>query len=65
MLVFLGFLAALTVWAVVKALRLTREFRRDKELKEMVRANSEDIKQIAKSVEKLAMAIRDDTKNKG
>jgi hypothetical protein len=65
MLVFLGFLSALTIWALVKALRLRREFQKDKELKEMVRTNSEDIKQIAESVEKLAMAIKDDAKNKG
>jgi len=50
MLVAFGFLAVLAIWATVKALRITQEFRMHKELDELLTANGEGLKENIKQV---------------
>jgi len=59
MLVAFGFLAVLAIWATVKALRITREFRMHKELEELLTANSEGLKE---NIKQISEGIRQNSK---
>ncbi len=49
---------------MIKALRIRREAQKDNELKELLKANSEDIKKIVGSIENLVEEIRKDRESR-